>query len=129
MSEQLALGLLQKFSTGATRSKDENKPDYEGFLCPLVLERYGQYMHAHRIQVDGSFRDSDNWQKGIPFKAYAKSLLRHVFQFHKLHRGHPCSDWESGKPVDIEEMLCAVIFNAMGYLHEYLKLKRAECGS
>jgi len=112
---------VRAFDTGATRSKDSNKPDYEGFLSPLVIERYGNYMHAHRVQADGSLRDSDNWQKGIPKSAYAKSLIRHVMQFHKLHRGHEVFDWDTGADINVEDMLCAIIFNAMGYLHETLK--------
>jgi hypothetical protein len=108
------------FDTGATRSKDDNKPDYEGFFCPLVLERYGRYMHSHRAQPDGTLRASDNWQKGIPLTAYVKSLVRHVFQVWKLHRGYTVLDWDTGKPVDMEEMLCAIAFNTFGYLHELL---------
>ena len=118
--------VVRQFNTGANRSKDENKPDYEGFLCPLVVEEYGQYMHSHRRLPDGSFRESDNWQKGIPLTAYAKSLVRHVFQFHRLHRGYPVNDWDTGKPVALKEMLCAIIFNASGYLHEVLKQEQKK---
>jgi hypothetical protein len=117
------LAETRKFETGATRSKDDNKPDYEGFISPLVLERYGQYMHGHRTQVDGTIRASDNWQKGIPLGAYAKSLIRHVFQFWKLYRGHPVADWDTKDAVGMEDILCSIIFNSMGYLHEILASK------
>src|SRR5580698_7792736 len=63
---------FRTFETGATRNLDASKYDYEGFLSPLVMERFGQYMHKHRVQADGSLRDSDNWQKGIPLQAYMK---------------------------------------------------------
>lgn len=52
--------MIREFDTGATRTTEEGKYDYEGFLSPLVIERYGHYMHAHRIMPDGSLRDSDN---------------------------------------------------------------------
>lgn len=107
---------MRQFETGATRDADADKPDYEGFICPLVVERYGQYMHKHRRLPDGSMRPSDNWQRGIPLDAYASSLWRHTQDFHKAHRGYAAPD--------IEDSLCALIFNASGYLHELLKCRR-----
>lgn len=105
---------VRKFETGATRSPEEWKYDYEGFLSPRVLERYAAYMHKHRIQTDGSLRASDNWQKGIPRDSYMKSLWRHFIDVWKNHR-------RLYTPESVEENLCAVIFNASGYLHEILK--------
>lgn len=108
---------MRKFNTGATRDGDEGKYDYEGFLSPLVIERFGKYMNKHRKQADGKLRDSDNWQKGIPQEAYMKSAFRHFMDWWKEHR--------KLKSVDgIEEAICALIFNAQGYLHEYLKRKK-----
>lgn len=70
---------IRTFDTGATRDTDEGKLDFEGFLSPLALERFAEYMNKHRQQSDGSLRDSDNWQKGIPVKQYMKSMWRHFF--------------------------------------------------
>lgn len=109
---------IRTFDTGATRDTDENKLDFEGFLSPLALERYAQYMHKHRRQSDGGMRDSDNWQKGIPLDAYMKSGWRHFRDWWREHRGY---DTEDG----IEESLCALIFNAMGYLHVLESRKEA----
>lgn len=109
---------MRTFSTGATRDSDESKIDFEGFLSPLVLKRYGEYMNRHRKQADGGIRASDNWQAGIPLDAYMKSLWRHFFDVWAKHRGHPGLTDET-----VEEELCAVLFNASGYLHEYLKAK------
>jgi hypothetical protein len=106
---------MRTFDSGATRDSDDSKIDYEGFLSPLVFERYGKYMHAHRKQSDGGLRDSDNWQKGIPLDAYIKSAWRHFFDVWKAHRGD--------KTVDVEEQLCALMFNISGYLHERLHNK------
>lgn len=106
---------MREFETGATRDTDDGKYDYEGFLSPLVLERFGEYMHKHRIQADGTLRDSDNWQKGIPFVAYMKSGWRHFMEWWTLHRsGEADTD-------EIQEALCALMFNVQGYLHELLK--------
>jgi hypothetical protein len=119
---------VRKFTTGATRDTDTGKFDYEGFLSPLVLERFGQYMHKHRKQADGTLRDSDNWQKGIPLTAYIKSGWRHFFDWWRIHRGLKASN-PSGKVQDftfgeeLEESICALLFNAFGYLHEVLKAK------
>jgi hypothetical protein len=77
---------MREFKSGATRDDDADKYDYEGFLSPLVLERYAEYMHKHRKQADGKMRDSDNWQKGIPVVQYMKSKLRHIMVTWKLHR-------------------------------------------
>jgi len=56
---------MREFISGATRDDSEGKNDYEGYLSPLVLRRFGDYMTLHRKQADGKLRDSDNWQKGM----------------------------------------------------------------
>lgn len=106
---------LEKYSSGATRNPKENELDYEGFLSPLVLKAYAQYMHKNRFLADGSTRNSDNWQKGIPLESYMKSLLRHLEDVWLIHRGFP-EEARSG----LEEALNGLIFNSMGYLHEVI---------
>lgn len=107
---------MRVFDSGATRDVDNTKFDYEGFFSPLVFERFAQYLTKHRVQADGQVRASDNWQKGIPFDVYMKSAWRHFMDWWTQHRGNRGSE-------DIEESICAVIFNAQGYLHERLKEK------
>lgn len=102
---------MRVFESGATRDSSEDKLDYEGFLNPLVLERYAKYMHKHRLQADGKLRASDNWQKGMPRAEYVKSLLRHTMELWISHR-HGIHD-----PIT-EDALCAIMFNAMGLLNE-----------
>lgn len=104
---------VRQFESGATRDTEEGKLDYEGFLSPIALGRFAQYMHKHRVQSDGSLRDSDNWQKGIPLDAYMKSMWRHFHDVWTLHRGYGEGE--------LEEALCALWFNVQGYLHERLK--------
>jgi hypothetical protein len=108
---------MRIFETGATRSDDEEKVDFEGILSPLVLLRFGEYMLEHSIQEDGKRRASDNWQKGIPREEYLKSALRHVISWWGHHRNPEGPQFSR----DIEDTLCAVMFNVMGYLHESLK--------
>lgn len=110
---------MRKFNSGATRDNEEGKFDYEGFFSPLVIERYGQYMHKHRKQADGQLRDSDNWKKGIPLDAYIKSAWRHFLDWWKEHRGLKSRE-------GLEEALCALLFNVMGYLYEILKRKEIK---
>jgi hypothetical protein len=71
--------------------------------------------------ADGSLRSSDNWQKGFPLDSYMKSGFRHFIEWWKYHRTTYIT---GGK--EIEDTLCALIFNASGYLHEILKEKRED---
>lgn len=107
---------FRTFETGATRDLDESKLDYEGFLSPAVLKRFAEYMHKNRVMADGSLRSSDNWQAGMPNESYVKSGWRHWQDVWSNHRG-----LDTG--VDQEEALCAVMFNAMGYLYNILQDK------
>lgn len=110
---------MREFETGATRDDDDTKLDFEGFLNPLVLERFGQYMLKHQVQADGALRSSDNWQKGMTKDAYIKSGLRHVHDWWMEHRGYTSRE-------GLQDALCAVMFNVMGYLLEELRDKEAK---
>ena len=101
---------MRTFETGATRDDEGEKLDYEGFLSPRVLHDYAMYMHTHRKQADGELRASDNWQKGMSFDVYMKSLIRHVMTAWEAHR--------NGDMFKSGEALYGVLFNAMGYLYE-----------
>lgn len=106
---------IRTFETGASRDTEEGKLDYEGFLSPQVLWRFAEYMNKNRRMRDGSLRDSDNWQKGIPKNVYMKSLWRHHMAAWTTHRAEPLDTDE------MEESLCGILFNAMGYLHELIQ--------
>ncbi len=121
MGDGVTAPLIRSFASGATRDQDTTKFDYEGFLSPLALTRFAAYMHKNRIQPDGSTRDSDNWQMGIPRDSYMKSLWRHLITVWMHHRNVPVEGCEG-----MEEALCGVIFNAQGYLHEIMKAKQGE---
>lgn len=107
---------MRKFNTGATRDGDSKKLDYEGFLSPIVLRRYAEYMHKYRMQPDGNLRSSDNWQKlfGETLEEHLdvcmKSANRHMMDWWLEHRGFDSRD-------GIEEAICGLLFNAMAYLY------------
>lgn len=109
-----ASGAVRTFATGATRDSEVGKLDYEGFLSPRVLKAFARYMDHHRRQADGSLRDSDNWQRGIPPDAYMKSGWRHFMAWWAYHRNLPTDE-------GVVFACCGVMFNVMGYLHEHLK--------
>ena len=79
-------------------------------------------MHKNRLQSDGKMRDSDNWQNGFGFPVLMKSMWRHLKDSWTIHRGHEVIRIEKGETVkiDLEEALCGLMFNTMGYLHEHL---------
>lgn len=108
--------MYRTFETGATRDTDQDKLDPEAAISPLVVKRYCEFKRSHRHLPDGSLRPDDGWQLGIPVESYAKSLQRHNLDVWLLHRG-----WKPVTETDLETALCAVIFNASGWLHELLK--------
>jgi len=118
-------GQIRKFESGATRDTADDKYDPEGFLSPLVIDRFCEYMHKNRLQSDNSLRDSDNWQNGFGYPTLMKSTWRHFLDMWKIHRGLRATRREKGKtvPVVMEEALCGLMFNVMGYLHEMLTEK------
>lgn len=106
----------RQYDSGALRDTQVGKPQYESYLSPFALYQFGQYMLKHQQGPDGKYREGDNWQKGIPLKDYADSLIRHVFDFWREHRRGT-----TGSKNLIIDLLCAIIFNAQGYLHELVK--------
>ena len=104
------------FATGATRSPLGDKLQYEGYLSPIVLQRFAQYMKLHQTQADGRVRPADNWQRGIPPESLMDSLSRHYMDVWLHHRGYGDRAAE-----DIEEALCAMMFNTMAYLKTVLE--------
>lgn len=121
------MSAVRQFDTGATRSADATRDDPEGYLSPLVIDRFNAYMTKHRVMADGNLRDSDNWQKGMPRASYIKGAWRHFLHWWTRHRGHKVNDPKAA--ADMEEDLCALIFNVQGYLHELLVEKQRSGGA
>lgn len=103
------------FESGASRNSEEGKLDFEGFLSPSVLLSYAEYMDSMRYLEDGTLRDSDNWQKGIPKDVYMKSMWRHFFDVWQDKRR--CNTSTDDRVLHLN----ALLFNVMGLLHEELK--------
>ena len=90
-------------------------------------------MDKHRKMRDGSIRDSDNWQKGFGnaidhYKTCIKSLFRHFMDVWFIHRRALYNNMglkAYGAEDEMEESLCAIIFNASAYLH---KLREQRIG-
>jgi hypothetical protein len=104
--------------TGATRDTTDGKVEPFGFLSALALLRYSEYMHRHRTQKDGTVRDSDNWQKGMPQSWYYNSLGRHILELELLRRELPGTVYPGETPHSIDDTLCSILFNVQALLHE-----------
>ena len=107
--------MMRTFETGATRDTDKDKYNYEGFLSSIVVKRYAKFMHKNRLQKDDSLREADNWQAGFTRQSFIDSGWRHFMDWWLHHDGFGEQAEE-----ELEDALCALIFNAMGRLHEEL---------
>ena len=102
---------IRQFKSGATRDTAEGKLDWEGFISPVAMHRFAEYMNKHRVQADGSLRDSDNWQAGFPRRQTRKSLVGHAWDL--------WYEWRAGQEeLKMVDLLCAIIFNAQSLLLE-----------
>ena len=115
---------IRTFESGATRDTVEGKLSYRRGLSAIVLRRYLQYLAKHRKQPDGSMREFDNWKKGMDFDVYLDSLLRHDIDLGIMAEGFVAED--NRGQCDIEDLLCAIIFNASGALYELLKVRLSK---
>lgn len=107
---------MRKFKGKAIRSELGDKNEYVRFISPIVIQRYGDYMRKHQITESGEKREADNWRDGIDDKAYLDSCFRHYLEWWKNNDGYPSED--------LEETLCAIMFNTMGRLHNLLEEKK-----
>ncbi|MCP5019621.1 MAG: hypothetical protein GY938_30710 [Ketobacter sp.] len=117
--------VTRTFDTGATRDTGQGKLDYIKALSPIVLRRYVQYLDKHRLQSDGSYRDFDNWKQGIPIEVYRSSGGRHFVDDWLLSEGYTTED-NHGPITDIEDVICAQLFNLQGRLKEILEARFKE---
>lgn len=104
------------FATGAERDTDADKLEFDGALSPIVLHAYAAYLYKHRVRPDGSIRPSRNWKLGMPKEAFMASGFRHFHDWWMEHEGYKSRE-------GMEDALMGLLFNVMGYAHEYLKKK------
>ena len=107
-------GSERVFASGASRDHGD-KPNFEGFFSPIVLSAFAEYMHKKRKLSNGSTRDGDDWQKGIPKDVYIDSLLRHAIDLWLHHRGFAGAATDS-----LDDCLAGLFFNTQGYWFETL---------
>lgn len=112
---------MRTFDTGATRNGVEDKLSYMRALSPEVLRRYVQYLDKHRKTPNG-LRTFDNWKKGITPDVYCDSLMRHTWDAWLVSMGYKPSD----ESYDLVDLLCAIIFNAQGWLFELVHNETRE---
>lgn len=105
------------FCSGAYRDSKEGKPDYAGFLSPIVIQAYGAYMLKHQVQSDGEVRGADNWKAGMDRREYLESAFRHLMDLWLEDEGFPSRD-------GVDEALGGLLFNIMGYWYETLMDRR-----
>jgi hypothetical protein len=129
---EVPVAVMRAFDTGATRSSAEGKPDYSGYLSPLAIEGFGRYMLKHQKQADGQYRSSNNWKKGMPMKAFVQSMWRHFHAFWKFvdywlddKRDFP-TVFDEDDIDAIREDLYGLMFNVMGFAHEFEKRTGAK---
>jgi len=103
---------VQKFKTGAFRDTDTQKINIIGSFSPLVIRRFAEFMRDHNIKNGELQRDESNWKKGMPTKSYMESHARHSLDTWLTFEGY--------ENFNIEDLLCADLFNTMGHLHEIL---------
>lgn len=113
---------MRKYTTGATRNDDKERPEFGGFLSPIVVRRFGEYMHKNRLQKDGTLRASDNWKKGMARRDYFESLFRHFIDVWEEITNDKDQETTLNYEDDriLQEALCAILFNAQGLLREVL---------
>lgn len=137
---------IRTMDSGATRTSDKGKFNYEGFFNPGIMAVYANYLNKHRVQADGKLRDADNWQKGMPLEVYMESAIRHLIDAWAHHRGYVvCKEITDDKRekthyvipgnstatglgkgftrVDPYDSLCAILFNINGYILEMIRKK------
>lgn len=100
---------LTKFKSGAIRDSGVGKEDYIETVSWTALKKFAQYMTSKKSKYG-----SGNFKKGIPVESYEKSLVRHVQKY-------IANKYEGGNEEPEEDHISAVIFNAMGILHENSK--------
>jgi len=111
-------GNMRTFESGATRDTGEGKLNFAGFLSLPALTQYAKYMNMNRLQSDGKIRAADNWKAGFPIESYVESAFRHYLDWLKYHQSDNRTPEMNNEGV---AAVCGLVFNAMGFLHEWLK--------
>ena len=102
---------VRKFASGAIRDVEIGKEDYIETISWSAFKRYAQYMTSKKAKYG-----SGNFKKGIDIESYERSLVRHLQKY-------LANKYEGGDVEKEEDHISAIIFNAMGILHEEVTRK------
>lgn len=97
---------MKIFSSGGKRDGDENKEDYIETISWTAFRRYAKYMTSKKKKYG-----SGNFKKGLPIDYYERALVRHLQKY-------IVNKYEQGKDEKEEDHLSAIVFNALGIMHE-----------
>lgn len=101
---------ITKFKTGAIRDTQVGKLDFIETISWTALNRYAKYMTEKKKKYG-----QGNFKKGIDIDSYERSLLRHIDKYLR-------NKYEGAKDEVRQDHLSAIVFNAMGIMHEENKL-------
>lgn len=140
MSNEFVTGLSQyaptkmtQYESGATRSSNEGRPNYMGYIGWKAIRRFGDYMLRHEVQADGTRRKAGNWKLGMSIQRYLESFGRHMVDWGLLEENPEtallgklgCSITHLE---EMQEVACALIFNLQGFLQETEKVREQHYG-
>jgi len=100
---------MRTFKTGAVRDDDNGKESYVETISWTALKRYAQYMTSKKAKYG-----QGNFKKGIPIESYEESMVRHMQKY-------IANKYEGGNCEKDEDHLAAIVFNALGIMHEESK--------
>lgn len=107
------------YDSGASRDTGIGKLEFSRCWHPIVLKRFAEFMFSKCIMPDGSYRRSDNWQKGIPTDDLIESLERHDSDI-QLH----LKGWGEEATETLQTACCAALFNIQAILLKELERQR-----
>ena len=105
---------MRMFETGAIRDTDEGKLDVEAYLSPEFIRAFSVFMHFHQQLPDGTRRNGDDWQKGMPLDVLMKSATRHHLDWWIAHRDGQTAEGRLWS-------IFGLVFNAMAYATQYMR--------
>jgi hypothetical protein len=97
---------MRKFKSGAVRDSLDGKEDYIETISWTAMKRYAQYMTGKKEKYG-----TGNFKKGIDIESYEGSLARHWQKY-------IANKYEKGDVEVNEDHISAIVFNALGILHE-----------
>lgn len=102
-----------RFTTGAFRDNDMDKPDFIETISWTALFRFAEYMTSKKEKYG-----QGNFKKGIAIDSYERSLMRHIAKY-------LINKYEHGTHELAEDHLSAAVFNLFGIMYEESRTSRS----